>query len=181
MTQITFKGNPVHTNGKLPQVGQKAPNFVLVDKELKDRTLADFSGKKIIISTVPSLDTSVCATSAKKFNKALANKKNVVMLVVSCDLPFAQGRFCEAEKVDHITTLSMMRSKDFAKDYGVLMEDGPLKGLCARSIIILDEQHKVIYTQIVPEITQEPDYEKALKSVDSLSQHGHGHHGCCSC
>jgi len=164
MTEITLKGSPIHTNGQLPAIGAPAPDFRLVGSDLGDKQLKDFLGKKLVISTVPSLDTAVCATATKKFNESV---KNATVLVVSADLPFAQKRFCEAEKAEHIHPLSMMRSKAFAKDYGVLIEDGPLEGLCARSIIVVDESGKVIYTELVPEITQEPNYEAVLQALSS--------------
>ena len=163
MAKITLKGTPVHTTGQLPALHQKAPNFKLVDGELHDKTLADYKGKRKLLNIVPSLDTSVCATSAKKFNEALAKHPEIAVLVISADLPFAQKRFCTAEHVKHATPLSMMRSKDFGKDYGVLIQDGPLAGLLARSIVVLDEQDQVIYTELVPEISHEPNYEKALQ------------------
>lgn len=157
MAKITLKGNTIHTNGSLPKIGKKAPDFVLVDKDLKNVSLKDLKGIKIL-STIPSLDTAVCATSAKKFNAKIANFPNVTLLVISFDLPFAQKRFCESANAHNIQTLSIMRSKDFAKDYGLLIQDGPLEGICARSLIILDQDNKVLYTELVPEITQEPNY-----------------------
>ena len=165
MADITLKGNPVRTHGNLPSVGSKAPDFRLVDKDLHDRTLKDYAGKRKLISIVPSLDTATCSLSTKKFNEKIANHPEVSVLVVSADLPFAQKRMCEAEHAENVIALSMMRSKDFGKDYGVLIETGPLAGICARAVVVLDEQDRVVYTQLVPEITQEPDYEKALKAL----------------
>ena len=165
MATITLKGNEIHTNGELPAVGSDAPAFHLVDGELNDKYLSDYAGKKILMNIVPSLDTPVCATSTKKFNEAAAGKDNVVMLVISADLPFAMGRFCGAENVDKVIPLSMMRSRNFAKDYGVLIEDGPLAGITARAIVVVDENGKVTYTELVPEIAQEPDYDKALAAL----------------
>lgn len=165
MAKITFKGSPINTSGDLPKVGAKAPNFKLTNGELKDVSLADFKGKKKILNIVPSLDTGICAMSAKKFNEQAPKLNNVAVLVISGDLPFAQGRFCVAENAKSIVPLSMMRDKNFAKDYGVLMTDGPLAGICARSIVVLDENDTVIHSQLVPEIAQEPDYEKALTAV----------------
>ena len=165
MAKITLKGNPINTVGELPKIGSKAPDFRLTSGELKDLTLGDFKGKKKILNIVPSLDTGVCATSAKKFNEQVPKLNNVAVVVISADLPFAQGRFCGAEGATNIQTLSMMRDRNFAKDYGVLITDGPLAGICARSVVVLDENDKVVYTQLVPEITQEPDYEKALAAV----------------
>jgi thiol peroxidase len=165
MATITLKGNEIHTNGDLPAVGSQAPDFKLVDAELGDKTLADYAGKKKLLNIVPSLDTPVCATSTKKFNEAAAGRDNVVMLVISADLPFAMGRFCGVEDIDKVVPLSMMRSRNFAKDYGVLIEDGPLAGITGRAIVILDESDKVVYTELVPEIAQEPDYDKALAAL----------------
>jgi thioredoxin-dependent peroxiredoxin len=162
MANITLQGNPVHTNGDLPTVGSSAPDFILVNKELTDVSLADFAGKKKLLNIVPSLDTGVCATSTIKFNKAMLNKNDTVALVISADLPFAMNRFCSAEGIDNVISLSMMRGKHFAKDYGVLITDGPLEGICARAVVVLDENNKVIYTQLVPEIGEEPDYDAAL-------------------
>lgn len=165
MAKITLKGNPINTSGDLPKVGAKAPSFKLTTGDLNDASLADFKGKKKILNIVPSLDTGVCAASTKRFNDAAAKLNNAVVLVVSSDLPFAQGRFCSAENTKNVTTLSMMRDKNFAKDYGVLITDGPLAGICARAVVVLDENDTVKYTQLVPEITQEPDYDKALAAV----------------
>ncbi len=165
MATITFQGNKVKTNGELPSVGSKAPDFHLVDGELKDIRLADYSGKKKLLNIVPSLDTGVCAESAKKFNAAAAGLDNTVVLVISSDLPFAAGRLCSAEGLDNVIALSLMRSRNFAKDYGVLMEDGPLAGICARAVVVVDENDKVVYTELVPEIAHEPDYDKALAAL----------------
>lgn len=167
MATVTLKGNPIHTNGNLPAVGTKAPDFLLVDKDLSDRSLKDYKGKRTMIYIVPSLDTSVCSLSTKKFNEKIKTHPEVAVLVVSADSPFAQKRMCSAENVDNIVTLSMMRSKDFAKDYGILITDGPLAGICARSVVVLDENGIVDYVQLVPEITQEPDYDKVLKALIS--------------
>ena len=166
MATITLQGNTINTNGDLPAVGSAAPDFKLVDGELNDRSLADFAGKKKLLNIVPSLDTPVCATSTKKFNEAAQGRDDVVMLIISSDLPFAMGRFCTAESLENVKTLSMMRSRNFAKDYGVLITDGPLAGITARAIVALDENNKVLYTELVPEIAQEPDYDKALGALD---------------
>lgn len=163
MTQITLQGNAINTNGELPAVGSQAPAFKLTDGELADKTLADFRGKKKLLNIVPSLDTPVCATSTKKFNDAA--RDDTVMLIISADLPFAMGRFCSAENTDKVISLSMMRDKNFAKDYGVLIQDGPLAGITARAVVVLDENDKVVYTEMVPEIAQEPDYDKALAAL----------------
>lgn len=165
MAKITLKGNPIHTNGNLPSVGAKAPDFTLVDADLNNRSLKDYKGKRKILSIVPSLDTAVCSLSAKKFNEKIKDHPGVAVLVISADLPFAQKRMCAAENVANIIALSMMRNKDFAKAYGVLIEDGPLAGICARSVVVLDENDHVVYTELVPEIAQEPNYEKALEAV----------------
>jgi len=163
MANITLKGNPISTNGQLPEVGEIAPDFTLVDKELNERSLKDFEGKVKLLSIVPSLDTSVCSTMAQKFNKSLSQLPEVAGLVISADLPFAQSRFCTHEHADTIITLSMMRDKNFAQDYGILIQDGPLAGICARAVVVIDKNNKVIYTELVSEITSEPDYEAALK------------------
>ncbi len=164
MSKITLKGNSIHTAGELPAIGQKAPDFKLVDGDLNDKSLKDFKGKRKLISIVPSLDTAVCSLSTKKFNEEFKKHPNFVGIVVSADLPFAQKRAC-GEEIKNMVTLSMMRSKDFARDYGILIIDGPLAGVCARGVLVLDENDKVIYRELVPEITQEPDYEKALEAL----------------
>lgn len=165
MATITLKGNEIHTNGDLPAAGSVAPDLSLVDGDLNDRSLADYKGKKKLLNIVPSLDTPVCATSTKKFNEYAEGRDDVVMLIISADLPFAQGRFCTSEDLDNVVPLSMMRSRNFAKDYGVLITDGPLAGITARAVVVLDENDKVVYEELVPEIAQEPDYEKALAAL----------------
>jgi thiol peroxidase len=165
MAQVTLKGNPIHTNGDLPTVGAKAPDFKLTSGDLKDVTLADYKGKRKILNIVPSLDTAVCATSTRKFNESAGKLPNTVVLVVSADLPFAAKRFCTTEGLQNVVPLSLMRDKNFAKDYGVLIQDGPLAGICARAVVVVDENDKVSYRQLVPEIGQEPDYEKALAAA----------------
>jgi thiol peroxidase len=165
MATIKLKGNPISTSGNLPAVGSKAPDFALVAEDLSDVKLANYQGKKKILNIVPSLDTSVCATSARKFNARAKEIPGCVLLVISADLPFASERFRSNEHLDDIVTLSMMRSQDFARDYGVLMVDGPLAGLCARAVVALDENDRVIYTELVPELGREPDYEKVLAAV----------------
>lgn len=165
MATITLEGNEIHTNGDLPALGSKAPDFKLVDKDLGDKTLADFGGKKKLLNIVPSLDTPVCATSTKKFNDFAKGRDDVVMLVISADLPFAQGRFCGAEDIDKVIPLSVMRSRNFAKDYGMLIVDGPLAGITGRAVVVLDADNKVLYTELVPEIGQEPDYDKAIAAL----------------
>ncbi len=165
MAEITLQGNPIHTNGELPAVGSQAPDFRLVDGELNDRTLADYRGKKKLLNIVPSLDTPVCAESTKKFNEAVAGRDDVVVLIISADLPFAQSRFCTGEGLENVIPLSMMRDRNFAKDYGVLITDGPLAGITARAVVVLDENDKVVYTELVPEIAQEPDYDAAIRAL----------------
>ncbi|BDG07914.1 thiol peroxidase [Anaeromyxobacter paludicola] len=165
MATVTLKGNPIRTNGELPAVGAAAPDFVLTGGDLKDVSLKDFAGKRKVLNIVPSLDTAVCATSTRRFNEKAGSLGGAVVLVVSADLPFASKRFCTTEGLANVVPLSMMRSKHFAKDYGVMIEDGPLAGLSARAVVVLDERDKVIYRQLVPEIGQEPDYDAALKAV----------------
>jgi len=165
MASITLKGSPINTNGDLPAVGSTAPDFKLVDGSLADMTLADYAGKKKLLNIVPSLDTPVCATSTKKFNDFASAHDDTVMLMVSADLPFAMSRFCSAEGADNVVSLSLMRSKAFAKDYGVLIQDGPLAGITARAIVVLDADNKVVYTEMVPEIAQEPDYDAAIAAL----------------
>ena len=162
MATVTLHGNAIHTNGELPEVGSQAPDFKLVDGELNDVSLATFAGKKKLLNIVPSLDTPTCATSTKKFNDAAKEKGDAVFLMISADLPFAMGRFCKAEGTDNVIPLAMMRSRNFAKDYGVLIGDGPLAGITTRAVVVLDENDKVVYTQLVPEIANEPDYDAAL-------------------
>ena len=165
MATVTLKGNPIHTNGELPEVGASAPDFKLVTKELKDVSLADWAGKKKVLNIVPSLDTAVCATSTRKFNEKAGSRSDAVVLVVSADLPFASGRFCAAEGLANVVPLSLMRSKAFAKDYGVLITDGPPAGLTARAVVVLDAANRVVHRQLVPEIAEEPDYDAALAAL----------------
>ncbi len=165
MADITLKGNPCHTNGDLPAVGSEAPDFRLTRADLSDVGLADFAGKKKLLNIVPSLDTAVCAISTQKFNAAMGARPDAVALVISADLPFAQKRFCSTEGIENVISLSMMRSRNFAKDYGMLITDGPLAGLCARGVVVLDVDNRVVYTQLVPEIGEEPDYDAALAAL----------------
>ena len=165
MATVTLDGNACTTNGELPAVGSTAPDFHLVDGKLGDVRLADFSGKRLLMNIVPSLDTPTCAISTKKFNDYAADRDDVEVLVISADLPFAQGRFCGAEELEDVTPLSLMRGRGFAKDYGVLITDGPLAGITARAVVVLDAGHKVIYTELVPEIADEPNYEAALAAL----------------
>ncbi|TAJ92576.1 MAG: thiol peroxidase [Gammaproteobacteria bacterium] len=165
MAKVTLKGNPVSTNGELPAVGAQAPDFILVNGDLGDVTLATYKGKKKLLNIVPSLDTPVCQISTKKFNERAAGRTDAVFLMISADLPFAMKRFCAAEGASNVVTLSMMRSRNFAKDYGVLITDGPLAGISARAVVVLDANNKVVYRQLVPEIGNEPDYEAALAAL----------------
>jgi thiol peroxidase len=165
MANITLRGTPIHTIGDLPKVGTKAPDFKLTSGDLKDLGLADHAGKRKVLNISPSLDTSVCATAARKFNDTAGKLGNTVVLLITADLPFAAKRFCTAEGLQNVIPLSLMRDKKFAEDYGVLLVDGPMAGLCARSVVVLDESNKVIHAQLVPETVNEPDYESALAAL----------------
>jgi thioredoxin-dependent peroxiredoxin len=165
MARITLKGNPVNTSGNLPSKGSQAPDFTLVKSDLGKQSLSELKGKKLILNIFPSLDTSVCATSVRKFNQMAAGKTNTVVLAISKDLPFAHGRFCTTEGITNVITLSGFRDSSFGKLYGVDIIDGPMAGLYARSVIVVDEKGKVVYTQLVPEIAQEPDYDSALATL----------------
>lgn len=165
MATVTFHGNPVTTAGDLPAIGSTAPDFQLTGTDLADVTLSKYAGKKKILSIVPSLDTGVCATSAKKFNEAIANFGDVVLLNISADLPFAAGRFCESNNLKNIVTLSTFRAPTFGQAYGVGLVSGAVAGLTARAIVVLDADNKVVHTELVPEIGQEPNYDAALAAV----------------
>jgi thiol peroxidase len=165
MAKITFKGNPINSIGTLPAVGSKAPDFKLTKTDLSDVSLKDFAGKKIILNIFPSIDTGVCATSVRKFNTEAAGLPNTVVVGVSKDLPFAHKRFCGAENITGVVTTSDLREGSFGKAYGVTMSEGPLAGLFSRSIVVIDEKGNVKYVEQVPEITQEPDYAKAIAAV----------------
>jgi thiol peroxidase len=162
MANVTLHGNPSNTIGNLPEVGTKTPNFSLTASDLSDKSLSDYGSSKKVLNIVPSLDTSVCAASTRRFNQEAGSMKNTKILVISADLPFAQSRFCEVEGLKNVEALSTFRSS-FPTDYGLEIAEGPLKGVCSRCVVVLDEDNKVIYTEQVPEITQEPDYEAALK------------------
>lgn len=164
MATITLKGNPVQTNGELPARGAAAPGFRLVNAELKDVSLHDYAGKKKVLNIFPSIDTPTCAMSVRQFNQRASSLKDTVVLCISADLPFAQKRFCGAEGLSNVTTLSLMRGHAFAKDYGVLIETGPLAGLAARAVVVLDEHNNILYSELVKEIADEPDYESAIKA-----------------
>ena len=165
MATVTLKGNPVHTSGELPAVGSKAPDFKLTTADLSDVTLASYAGKRKVLNIVPSLDTAVCATSTRKFNAAAGDLPGTVVLVVSTDLPFAQKRFCSTEGLANVVPLSLMHSRSFAEDYGVLITDGPLTGVLARAVVVLDASDRVVHRELVPEIAQEPNYDAALKAA----------------
>ncbi len=163
MATITRRGTPTQTNGELPARGSEPPGFRLVDGDLKDVTLHDYAGKRKVLNIFPSIDTPTCAMSVRKFNQKAAGLSNTVVLCISADLPFAQKRFCGAEGLSNVVNLSLMRGRNFAKDYGVLIEDGPLAGLTARAVVVLGTDNKVLHSELVGEIAQEPDYEAALK------------------
>ena len=165
MTKITLKGNEIHTNGDIPKIGDEAPDFVLVNEDLNNVTLEDYKNKNKILSIVPSLDTPVCQTSTKVFNEKVSSVKDTIILTISADLPFAMTRFCSSEKLNNIKSLSMMRSRNFAKDYGVLIVDGPLAGITARAVVVIDKNNIVIHSELVKEIADEPDYDGALNCL----------------
>jgi thiol peroxidase len=165
MATITLKGSPLSTNGELPKPGATAPEFTLTGGDLADKHLADYAGKRKVLNIFPSIDTPTCAMSVRKFNEKAASAKNAVVLGISADLPFAHKRFCAAEGIRNVETLSMMRDRHFGLDYGVLMQDGPLKSLTARAVLVLDENNKVLHSELVPEIANEPNYDAALKAL----------------
>jgi thiol peroxidase len=161
-TAVTLKGAPVTLFGDFPGVGQVAPDFTLVAKDLKDVGLKDFAGKRKVLNIVPSLDTAVCATSTRKFNEAASKLENTVVLVISADLPFAMSRFCVAEGLENVVTLSLMRGRDFMRNYGVKIADTALSGVTARAVLVLDENNRVLHAELVDDITHEPNYDAAL-------------------
>lgn len=165
MAQITLKGGTIHTVGELPSKGEKAKDFTLVKTDLSRVNLNDFKAKKLVLNIFPSLDTGTCAASVRRFNEAAAGLDDTEVLCISRDLPFAQARFCGAEGIENVVTLSDFETGQFGEDYGLKIVDGPMKGLLSRVVIILDENRNVIYTQQVSEVTEEPDYEDALKEV----------------
>jgi len=165
MSTVTLKGNPVHVDGSLPATGATAPAFSLVAKDLKNVTLADFAGKRKVLNIFPSVDTPTCATSVRHFNQDASGLDNAVVLCISADLPFAQARFCGAEGLENVVTLSTMRGASFLKDYGVAIADGPLAGLAARAVVVLDEHDKVVHSELVGEIAHEPNYDAALAAL----------------
>ena len=165
MADITLQGNSIKTVGELPALHSQAPGFTLTKTDLSDGSLKDLAGQKVVLNIFPSIDTSVCAASVRRFNAEASGLDNTVVLCISADLPFAHARFCEGEGLDRVIPLSVFRSPDFGKDYGVTIADGPIAGLLSRAIVIIDENGKVIYTEQVPEIGQEPDYEAALQAL----------------
>ena len=165
MAQITLKGNAIQTIGELPAKGTKAPDFELIKNDLSKVSLKDFAGNRLVLNIFPSLDTGTCAASVRQFNKLAAGLKNTKVLCISRDLPFAQARFCGTEGIENAITLSDFASGQFGKDYHLLISTGPLANLLSRSVVVLDENHTVIYTQQVPEIVDEPNYDAALASL----------------
>jgi thiol peroxidase len=165
MSSTRFKGNPVNVGGHFPKVGDQAPTFKLIAGDLSEKSLGDFAGKRKILNIFPSVDTGVCAASVRHFNQDAAGLDNAVVLCISADLPFAQGRFCGAEGIENVTMLSMMRGREFLQDYGVDMTSGPLAGLAARAVVVLDAHDKVIYIEMVDDITHEPNYAAALQAL----------------
>ncbi|MFH1982106.1 MAG: thiol peroxidase [Pseudomonadota bacterium] len=165
MAQITLKGNPIHTSGDLPAVGAAAPDFNLTKTDLSDITLADLSGKKLVLNIFPSIDTPVCSVSVRRFNTEIEKHTDALVLSVSRDLPFAHARFCAAEGLKNVVSASILRDAGFGERYGVGIIDGPLAGLMARAVVVLDADGTVVHTQLVPEIGQEPDYAAALAAL----------------
>ncbi len=165
MSTVTLQGNTVHVDGEFPSVGQSAPAFSLVDKDLNDVTLASFGSQRKVLNIFPSVDTGVCAASVRRFNELVSDLKDTVVLCISADLPFAQARFCGAEGLDQVVNLSTLRGRQFLTDYGVALADGPLAGLAARAVVVLDGDNRVLHAQMVPEIAQEPDYDAAMKAL----------------
>ncbi len=165
MATVTLQGKPQQTVGELPQIGNVAPGFTVTKSDMSDVKLTDFLGKKILLSIFPSVDTGVCATAVRRFNEQCNNMDNVAVLCISADLPFALKRFCAAENLTNVIAASVFRHQEFGKSYGVMLSDGPLAGLLSRAVVVLDEKGKVIYTQLVSEISAEPDYEGALQAL----------------
>ena len=165
MSKVTLHGQPVSVNGQIPAVGSAAPAFALVAGDLSDATLSTFAGKRKVLNIFPSVDTPTCAASVRHFNESASKLDNAVVLCISADLPFAQARFCGAEGLDKVVNLSLMRGRQFLNDYGVAIADGPLAGLAARAVVVLNEHNKVIHTELVGEIGNEPNYDAALKAL----------------
>lgn len=172
MARITFNGNPIHTCGSLPLVGDATPMFRLTRGDLSDFTSVDLEGKRVLLSIFPSLDTTTCAESVRKFNALTTDLTDTVLVCVSLDLPFAQARFCVGDNLEHVVTASAFRHREFGEAFGVTLEDGPLRGLLARAVVVLDENGTVVHTELVPELTQEPNYDLA---VHAIRNH---HHPC---
>jgi len=166
MTTVTLAGTPIRVGGRFPAKGDQAPAFSLVAADLRDVKLGDFAGKKKVLNIVPSLDTPTCATSTRKFNQTAGGLHGTVVLVISADLPFAAKRFCETEGLKNVVPLSTMRGREFLRDYGVEIEEGPLAGLTARAVVVLDANDRVLHAELVPEIKQEPDYDAALAALE---------------
>lgn len=166
MAEIKLRGAPCHTNGELPDLGTIAPDFLLTDQGLKDISLNDYSAKQKVLNIVPSLDTPTCAKSTKQFNEMAKQHSGTVFLMISADLPFAMSRFCGVEGLKNVIPLSMMRSRKFAKDYGVLIQDGPLAGVTSRAVLVLDENNKILHTELVEEISNEPNYDQVLSILN---------------
>ena len=164
MTKISMKGSTIHTQGNFPEKGEKCPNFSLVTKDLSEACLLDFGGRWKVLNIFPSVDTPVCGTSVRKFFEALSTREDTVLLNISMDLPFAQQRFCASAGIPNATSLSAFRS-DFSESFGVKISDGPLMGLCARAVLVLDHDNRVVYSELVPEITQEPDYDAVFEQL----------------
>ncbi len=165
MAIVTLNGDSMNTNGELPSTGSLAPEFELTNGDLQTVRLSDYANRKVVLNIVPSLDTPTCAASARRFNEAFRERKDAVVLVISADLPFAQSRFCSTEGLENVIPLSMMKDRQFAKDYGVLLINGPLAGLAARAVVIIDEAGTVMYTQLVEDIADEPDYDAVLEAL----------------
>jgi thiol peroxidase len=168
MAQITLQGNPIETTGELPPINSQAPPFTLIKTDLSECSLSDFSGQTVVLNIFPSIDTPVCAASVRRFNAEASGAYNASVLCISADLPFAHKRFCEAEGLDNVIPLSVFRSPEFGKNYGVTITSAPLTGLLSRAIIIVDPSGEVIYTEQVPETVQEPDYDAALAILAAL-------------
>jgi thiol peroxidase len=172
MATITFKGNPIHTSGELPTIGYATPPFTLTRKDLSEVSSVDLEGKRVLLSIFPSLDTSTCAESVRKFNHLSTDLADTVMLCVSMDLPFAQSLFCGTEGLDRVVTASAFRHSEFGTDFGIVLVDGPMRGLLARAVVALDENGMVVHTELVPELTDEPDYDAAIHAIRNH------HHPC---
>lgn len=165
MAQITFKGNPIHTSGNLPSIGSVAPDFTLTAGDLSEKKLSDYKGKNVVLNIFPSVDTGICAQSVRTFNEKVSAADNTVVLCISKDLPFALSRFCAAEGLKNVETLSDFKDNSFDDAYGVKMTEGPLSGLLSRAVVVIDTDGKVVYNEQVPEIGQEPDYTNALNAL----------------